>query len=76
MSLHRHPNGIQGKSFFQKDVGDRIPDGMATVTVASRSRGGEAVAEATLDKVPMLARAPEPNVYSREPPPQSQAPNR
>ena len=39
-SLHRHPNGIAKESFFQKDVGDQVPDWIGTVRVPSSS-GGE-----------------------------------
>ncbi len=38
-SLHRHPNGINGKSFFQKDVSRQPPpDWVKTVAVTSESR--------------------------------------
>jgi bifunctional non-homologous end joining protein LigD len=53
-SLHRHPNGIHGKSFFQKDVSRQPPpDWVQTVTFASDSHGKKARAilcqdEATL----------------------------
>jgi bifunctional non-homologous end joining protein LigD len=40
-SLHRHPNGITGKSFFQKDVGGMAPDWVETAPV--ESRGGETI---------------------------------
>jgi bifunctional non-homologous end joining protein LigD len=37
-SLHRHPNGIEGKSFFQKDVGRmRPPAYVETVSIADKS---------------------------------------
>ena len=39
-SLHRHPNGINGKSFFQKDVSHQPPpDWVQTVTLTSESDG-------------------------------------
>ena len=39
-SLHRHPNGIGGKSFFQKDAGRQSPPAwVETVPVASESNG-------------------------------------
>ena len=39
-SLHRYPNGIDGKSFFQKDVSRQPPPPwVATATVSSGSRG-------------------------------------
>lgn len=30
MSLNRHPNGIEGESFYQKDVTGKVPDWIAT----------------------------------------------
>jgi len=40
MSLHRHPNGIKGQSFFQKDVSKQPPpDWVNTVTIRSDSDG-------------------------------------
>ncbi len=37
-SLHRHPNGINGKSFFQKDVSrQRPPDWVKTVALPNES---------------------------------------
>jgi bifunctional non-homologous end joining protein LigD len=39
-SLHRHPDGIAGESFFQKDVSGRPPpDWVQTVTLPSESHG-------------------------------------
>lgn len=35
-SLHRHPNGIQGDSFYQKDH-ENLPDWIETVAIASKS---------------------------------------
>ncbi len=40
-SLHRHPNGIDGKSFFQKDMGDQPPDWVKMVKVRSDSENKE-----------------------------------
>ena len=40
-SLHRHPNGIERESFFQKDFGDQVPDWVRTVRVTSASGTGE-----------------------------------
>lgn len=40
-SLLRHPNGIEGKSFFQKDIADTAPDWLKTVKVESESRNKE-----------------------------------
>jgi bifunctional non-homologous end joining protein LigD len=36
-SLNRHPNGIRGQSFFQKDVGDMPPDWVRTQKIYSES---------------------------------------
>jgi bifunctional non-homologous end joining protein LigD len=36
-SLHRHPNGIQGESFFQKDVDHQPPSWVKTVPIFSES---------------------------------------
>jgi bifunctional non-homologous end joining protein LigD len=42
-SLHRHPNGIHGKSFFQKDVSHQPPpDWVQTVTLTSEGDGKKA----------------------------------
>lgn len=38
-SLHRHPNGIHGESFFQKDVKDMPPEWVETVEIYSESNG-------------------------------------
>jgi bifunctional non-homologous end joining protein LigD len=38
-SLNRHPNGITGKNFFQKDVGGKVPDWIQTVEIYSESNG-------------------------------------
>ena len=35
MSLHRHPNGYKGPSFYQKDVRDTAPDWMETLAYRS-----------------------------------------
>ncbi|HEX8871941.1 MAG TPA: DNA ligase D, partial [Candidatus Acidoferrum sp.] len=37
--LRRYPDGIQGQSFFQKDVREGMPDWLATVAVESEGRG-------------------------------------
>jgi bifunctional non-homologous end joining protein LigD len=39
--LRRYPNGENGKSFFQKEAPQGIPDWMATATVYSEERGGK-----------------------------------
>ncbi|MDB4939913.1 MAG: ATP-dependent ligase LigD phosphoesterase module / ATP-dependent ligase LigD polymerase [Candidatus Doudnabacteria bacterium] len=36
-SMNRHPNGIDGQSFFQKDVGHSLPNWIETVEVFSES---------------------------------------
>jgi bifunctional non-homologous end joining protein LigD len=36
-SLHRHPNGIAGKSFFQKDAGRVAPEWVQTIDIRSES---------------------------------------
>ncbi|HEX2865866.1 MAG TPA: DNA ligase D [Ignavibacteriales bacterium] len=36
-TLLRHPNGIEGESFFQKDMGNTAPDWIKTVRVTSES---------------------------------------
>lgn len=42
LSLHRHPNGIKGKSFFQKDVSRQPPPNwVATASIPSVSHGAE-----------------------------------
>lgn len=38
-SLLRHPMGIQGHSFFQKDIGETAPDWVETVSILSESTG-------------------------------------
>jgi bifunctional non-homologous end joining protein LigD len=37
--LRRYPDGIKGQAFFQKDVREGMPEWLATVAVASESRG-------------------------------------
>ncbi len=37
--LRRYPNGITGESFFQKDVGETLPDWIDTAVVDSEHRG-------------------------------------
>jgi bifunctional non-homologous end joining protein LigD len=40
LSLHRHPNGIEGKNFFQKDISrQRPPAWISTVDIPSEHRG-------------------------------------
>jgi len=38
-SLHRHPDGIQGESFFHKDMTSYLPRWIQTTRVTSRSSG-------------------------------------
>ncbi|MES2765656.1 MAG: non-homologous end-joining DNA ligase [Bacteroidota bacterium] len=40
-SLNRHPNGIDEKGFYQKDVSDSVPEWVETVEVFSESNGRE-----------------------------------
>jgi bifunctional non-homologous end joining protein LigD len=42
-SLHRHPNGVEGDAFFQKNVDHLTPDWVHTVTILSESEGKNAV---------------------------------
>jgi bifunctional non-homologous end joining protein LigD len=40
LSLHRHPNGIEGQSFFQKDISRQAPPTwLSTVDIPSETRG-------------------------------------
>lgn len=39
-SLNRHPDGIDGESFYQKDVGHQPPPWVKTVAIHSTSKGG------------------------------------
>jgi len=39
--MRRYPNGIQGKSFFQKEAPESIPDWIQRARVYSDERGGE-----------------------------------
>lgn len=36
-NLHRHPNGIKGKSFFQKNISNKLPDYVKTMRIYSES---------------------------------------
>jgi bifunctional non-homologous end joining protein LigD len=38
-SLHRHPNGIEGNSFFHKDMTMKVPDFVETHNIWSESNG-------------------------------------
>lgn len=42
-SLHRHPDGITGDAFFQKNVDHLVPDWIQTITIHSESEGRDAV---------------------------------
>jgi len=37
-SLNRHPNGIAGESFFQKDMGDTAPEWAATIKISEAGK--------------------------------------
>ncbi len=54
LSLHRFPNGIQGKSFFQKDVDD-APDWVRRVNVPSESAQEGSIDFVIVDDEPALA---------------------
>ncbi len=38
--LNRFPDGIEGKSFYQKEAKEGTPDWVATIEIASKHRGG------------------------------------
>ena len=38
-SMNRHPNGIKGKNFFQKNVKNMLPEWIQTIEVPSESKG-------------------------------------
>ncbi|MDP4130666.1 MAG: DNA ligase D [Bacteroidota bacterium] len=38
-SLNRHPNGIEGETFYQKNVGDKVPEWVKTFPYISESDG-------------------------------------
>ena len=40
-SLHRFPNGINGESFFQKDVGGQVPPWVETITLGEEDGAPE-----------------------------------
>ncbi|OPY65501.1 MAG: putative DNA ligase-like protein [Syntrophorhabdaceae bacterium PtaU1.Bin034] len=40
-SLHRHPDGIAGESFFQKNVDHTVPDWIHTIAIRSESENRE-----------------------------------
>src|SRR5437588_11571725 len=42
-SLNRHPDGIAGENFFQKDVASQPPDWVEAIEIASESHGGESI---------------------------------
>lgn len=37
-SLHRHPDGIKGESFFQKDVNFKVPSWINTISITNREK--------------------------------------
>ena len=42
-SLHRHPNGIDGEAFFQKNVENLVPEWVQTATIHSESEHKDAL---------------------------------
>jgi bifunctional non-homologous end joining protein LigD len=55
LSLHRHPNGIEGKSFFQKDVSRQPPpDWVQTVELPSDSGSRETIRSVLCQDEPTL----------------------
>jgi bifunctional non-homologous end joining protein LigD len=40
-SLHRHPNGWEGKSFFQKDIKNKVPEFVRTEEIWSESNNAD-----------------------------------
>lgn len=55
LTLHRHPNGISGQSFFQKDVSRQsLPAGVRTVTITAESRGKETTYVVGQDEATLL----------------------
>jgi bifunctional non-homologous end joining protein LigD len=53
-SLHRHPDGIEGEDFYQKNVGAIVPEWIPTVTVFSESEQREVVYMLCQDKAALL----------------------
>src|SRR6056297_2893609 len=41
ISMHRYPNGINGKRFYQKKIPKHFPEWVSRVTVAQKGEGGK-----------------------------------
>jgi bifunctional non-homologous end joining protein LigD len=54
MSLHRHPDGIDGESFFQKDVSRRPPPSFVRTVVVPSGSGGDTVTYTLCQDEPSL----------------------
>ena len=54
LTMRRFPNGVEGKSFFEKHVPSHAPKWVNTVIVPA-SDGNEAIAYAVVDDLPTLA---------------------
>ncbi len=54
LTMRRFPNGVEGKSFFEKHIPSHAPEWVPTVTVPSRD-GHEAIAYAVVNDLPTLA---------------------
>jgi bifunctional non-homologous end joining protein LigD len=54
LTMKRYPDGVEGKSFFEKHIPSHAPDWVSSVTVASTD-GHEAIEYAMVNDVPSLA---------------------
>lgn len=54
LTMRRFPNGVEGKSFYEKHVPSHAPDWVRTVSVPSAD-GQEEIAYAVVDDLPTLA---------------------
>ena len=54
LTMRRFPNGVEGKSFFEKHVPSHAPEWVKTVTVPATD-GHETIAYAVVDDLPTLA---------------------
>ena len=54
LTMKRFPDGVEGKSFFEKHIPSHAPDWVASVTVASTD-GHDAIAYAMVNDLPSLA---------------------
>jgi bifunctional non-homologous end joining protein LigD len=54
LTMKRFPDGVEGKSFFEKHIPSHAPDWVASVTVASTD-GHEAIEYAMVNDLPSLA---------------------